>query len=560
MDNPFKASSKGLPQWQPSVCGGATPTGYLHVVEFHPSDANRTLLVPLPERSLQNTNPPHLEKGLFETRDGFATLVRAGPALPTGDAVAGVVTPSDGPDAVLAVTTAGRVFQRDTWDGAWNQAGTLPALGVRSMTALPGRPASLVLAGVPLSPGGAALWLSLERGVNWAAFPGPTPPALRVVPWSGVEDGLLAGTAGARGCGRCRRRGEDACVAAGAAFRHHRQRSPGSATRGSEPVGSAWRTWDGDWLDRGPYDIRLGVGQWPFPCDKTDSMQRHTLLVLGMAGFWWGCPPFLCGGGSQTVTALRPLAVTVPSDLNGAPYDEDGTPPELVVTLSCLGADGQTQVVQAGPVEALTVTFPASLGTPACVFAEGTQLEGTTLELTVEDSDDSAPESVTSVLTLRPTSAQLDSGAIQLEAVDHLLALELRLQLNGNNVSVTAGQFSIRPDNNGMPWDRDGSPPDIAIQLSCPPGTASYPMYQGVEGFTGTLEWVSCTVDRSTLLEQGLSLQVLDLDKAESLLNVRSFAVTPDMVAAGRVEWLDQGLTREVVVGIQNETYQYGCD
>lgn len=85
-------------------------------------------------------------------------------------------------------------------------------------------------------------------------------------------------------------------------------------------------------------------------------------------------------------------------------------------------------------------------------------------------------------------------------------------------------------------------------------------MYQGVEGFTGTLEWVSCTVDRSTLLEQGLSLQVLDLDKAESLLNVRSFAVTPDMVAAGRVEWLDQGLTREVVVGIQNETYQYGCD
>jgi len=194
----------GIPQVRLSDDQGNTATavpGTLGImpwqVAFHPSDATKALLVALPEPSWRGATPLNLERGLFETRDGFVTLVRGGPTLASGDAVSGVLVPADAPEAVLVVTGSGRVFQRETWDGAWAQVGSVSGLQVMSLAALPDRPASLVAAGIPLSLGGPALQLSLDRGATWSALNVPVPPALRVVAWSGVVDGLLVGTAGA---------------------------------------------------------------------------------------------------------------------------------------------------------------------------------------------------------------------------------------------------------------------------------------------------------------------------------------------------------------------------
>jgi hypothetical protein len=193
----------GIPQVQLSPDQGATSSavpGTLGVmpwqVAFSRADSVHALLVSLPETEWQGFTPLSLERGLFETVDGFATLVHGGPTL-VGDSVSAVVLPSSDSAQAWVMTAGGRVYKRTTWDGTWAAGGMVTGLTVMSMTEIPGRPGALVVAGIPSVEGGAALALSVDSGATWTALSAVSvPAALRVVADPSGTDRLLVGTVG----------------------------------------------------------------------------------------------------------------------------------------------------------------------------------------------------------------------------------------------------------------------------------------------------------------------------------------------------------------------------
>ncbi|MBI5498005.1 MAG: hypothetical protein HY904_23580 [Deltaproteobacteria bacterium] len=165
-------------------------------VAWHPTQADRAWVVALPELSWRGSTPLDLERGLFETADGFQTLVPAGPDGLGNDAVVAAMVPQLLQDSLLVVTGNGRAARRDGVDGAWTDLGLINGLRVMSVVELPGRAGTLVAAGIPRTPGAPSLAWSRDGAASWAPLEAGVPPALCVRADGASADAFLVGTAG----------------------------------------------------------------------------------------------------------------------------------------------------------------------------------------------------------------------------------------------------------------------------------------------------------------------------------------------------------------------------
>lgn len=116
-------------------------------------------------------------------------------------------------------------------------------------------------------------------------------------------------------------------------------------------------------------------------------------------------------------------------------------------------------------------------------------------------------------------------------------------------VSVSAAD--VAADHNGMPWDPDGSAPDVAWRVECPDATAEGP---AVESYAPT--WSGDTACTATVaqLETGLPVELRDVDATtDDPVWAGTLKFSGADAAAGTADFTSLGATSRITVRLQRE-------
>ncbi|MEW5852617.1 MAG: hypothetical protein AB2A00_27785 [Myxococcota bacterium] len=120
----------------------------------------------------------------------------------------------------------------------------------------------------------------------------------------------------------------------------------------------------------------------------------------------------------------------------------------------------------------------------------------------------------------------------------------------GQYYEVQVVSAAVAPDDNGLPWDPDGSPPDVKVTLTCPgrPPTVT----TEVESFAPTFGTGACSASRRDLQDDGVFVLVEDVDPGFNavILNGVNIRPRPDELLDGQLVYGPEG-------GLQSITLRF---
>jgi hypothetical protein len=162
---------------------------------FHPTNDLVAWIIAAPEQPWLSQTPPDLERGLWQTTDGFSTLVAWGPTLTPPERITALALSPADPLTLVALTSQGRTFQSANDGASWTAAGALDSLLVTSVLAVPNRNGVLFAGGIPLTDH-APLRLSVDNGASWQPVDASLPAILELAVHPDAAGTLLLATAG----------------------------------------------------------------------------------------------------------------------------------------------------------------------------------------------------------------------------------------------------------------------------------------------------------------------------------------------------------------------------
>lgn len=253
-------------------------------------------------------------------------------------------------------------------------------------------------------------------------------------------------------------------------------------------------------------------------------MKRMGLCVGLVTAMLAGCVPSPCVSIIHDV-GIHLTAVIEPT-LAGAPWDADGSPPDVMFLVG--GAGSLTPGRQV--VEGYTVSFEE--------FSDGTAssaLRSYTVTLLDVDTN-TAADVVASRHHVTVLPVDEARGSIHLDAVEGLAGLDFTFRYLDGFYQILPGIPGVAPLNGTLPWDRDGTPPDLAVTVECRDATVTSLVGSQYEDSYHAWSALPCNTSTDDVLANGFSYSVEDQDLFEVVAGPVTFTVTDADLQRGFIE------------------------